>query len=241
MTYYRVINAIANEYKKSIKQTNVQIEQPTQQSQCLKALTTKAIHKSFVNHIFEVPTAATQCLIDNGLPPDHINDYFYLAFSSMKETKLIMFQYKISHDIVFTKEKLFRANIANSNLCYLCSETKKDLKHMLVSCQLVWEFWEAFVYWYKSHVSIGLELSTINILYGIIGNNHLNKLTNHLLLLAKYYIYCCSITEEPLLLSVYLTIVVNKAEIEKQIAVSVNSLEYYCNKWKPLIEKKFVC
>ena len=206
MTYYRVINTIANEYKKSIKQTNVQIEQPTQQSQCLKALTTKALHKSFVNHIFEVPTAATQCLIDNGLPPDHINDYFYLAFSSMKETKLIMFQYKISHDIVFTKEKLFRANITNSNLCYLCSETKKDLKHMLVSCQLVWEFWEAFVYWYKSHVSIGLELSTINILYGIIGNNHLNKLTNHLLLLAKYYIYCCSITEEPLLLSVYLTI-----------------------------------
>ena len=62
------------------------------------------------------------------------------------------------------------------------------------------------MYWYKSHVSIGLELSTINILYGIIGNNHLNKLTNHLLLLAKYFIYCCSITEEPLLLSVYLTI-----------------------------------
>ena len=85
-----------------------------------------------------------------------------------------------------------------------------------------------------------LELSTINILYGIIGNNHLNKLTNHLLLLAKYYIYCCSITEEPLLLSVYLTIVVNKAEIEKQIAVSVNSPEYYYNKWKPLTETKFV-
>ena len=41
-------------------------------------------------------------------------------------------------------------------------------------------------------------------------------------------------TEERLLLSVYLTIVVNKAEIEKQIAVSVNSPEYYYNKWKPL-------
>ena len=73
------------------------------------------------------------------------------------------------------------------------------------------------------------KVGSVDILYGIIGNNHLNKLT-----------YCCSITEEPLLLSVYLTIVVNKAEIEKQIAVSVNSLEYYCNKWKPLIEKKFV-
>ena len=114
-----------------------------------------------------------------------------------------MFQYKILHDIVFTKEKFFRANIANSDLCYLCLETKQDLKHMLVSCQFVSEFWEAFLYWYKSHVSVGLELSTINILYGIIGNNHLNKLTNHLLLLAKYYIYCCSITEERLLLKAH--------------------------------------
>ena len=188
MTYY--------EYKKFSKQTNAQQEQPTQQSQSLKALTTKAIRKIFVNHIFEVGYHQTTC----------ITDYFNLAFSSTKETKLIMFQYKILHDIVFTKEKLFRANIANSHLCYLCLETKQDLKHMLVSCQFVSEFWEAFLYWYKSHVSVGLELSTVNILYGIIGNKHLNKLTNHLLLLAKYYIYCCSITEEPLLLGVYLTV-----------------------------------
>ena len=81
----------------------MQQKQPPQQSQCLKALTTKAIRKSFVNHIFEVPTA-TQRLLDNGLPPDHINVYFNLAFSITKEKKLIMFQYKILHDIVFTKE-----------------------------------------------------------------------------------------------------------------------------------------
>ena len=28
---------------------------------------------------------------------------------------------------------------------------------MLISCQFVSEFWEAFLDWYKSHVSIGLE------------------------------------------------------------------------------------
>ena len=44
-------------------------------------------------------------------------------------------------------------------------------------------------------------------------------------------VYCCSITEEPLLLSVYLVIVVNKAEIEKHIAISINSPDYYYNKW----------
>ena len=65
-----------------------------QQSQSLKALTTKAIHNSYVYHIFEEPTA-TQRLIDNGLLPDHMNNYFNLTFSNTKTTKLIMFQYKI--------------------------------------------------------------------------------------------------------------------------------------------------
>ena len=47
----------------------------------------------------------------------------------------------------------------------------------------------------------------------------------------NFMVYCCSITEEPLLLSVYLTIVVNKAEIEKHKAISINSPDYYYNKW----------
>ena len=54
------------------------------------------------------------------------------------------------------------------------------------------------------------------------------------------YIYCCSINEEPLLFCVYQTIVISKAEIEKQISTKTNSNERYYNKWKPLIEKKFV-
>ena len=31
----------------------------------------------------------------NELVPDHMNDYFNLAFSNTNKTKLIMFQYKI--------------------------------------------------------------------------------------------------------------------------------------------------
>ena len=89
-----------NQYKKSIKQINAQQQQPTQQRQSLKALTTKAIPESFFNHILEEPRA-TQCRIDNGLPPDHIHGYFTVFCT--KETKLIMFQYKILHDIGFTE------------------------------------------------------------------------------------------------------------------------------------------
>ena len=137
---------------------------------------------------------------------------------------------------------MFRANLANSNLCYLCLETKQELQHMLVSCQFIAEFWEVFLDpWYKSHVSIELELSTIKIFYSIIGNNHLNKLTKHLLLLAKNYIYCCSHRTASVIkcLSNYSgkQSYCRKTNSNK----SINSPEYYYNKWKPLIEKKFVC
>ena len=77
-------------------------------------------------------------------------------------------------------------------------------------------------------------------MYGIIENDHFLKLTNHPLLIAKYYIYCSSINKEPLYFRTYLTIVVSKTEIEKQIPIRTNSNERYYNKWKPLIDKKFV-
>ena len=149
-----------------------------------------------------------------------------------------MFQYKILHDIVFTKSKLFKAKLASNNLCCLCLKTKQDLKHMLVSCPVVSGFWKAFLDWYETRTST--KLSTVKSLYGIIDNDRLNKLTSHLLLLAKYHIYCCSINEQPLSLSVYQTIVKSKAEIENQISISNNSLESYHNKWKPLIDKNFL-
>ena len=110
---------------------------------------------------------------------------------------------------------------------------------MLVSCPVVSEFWKIFLEWSKTLTAVKLELSTAKNLYGIIDNGRLCKLTNHLLLNAKYYIYCCNINEEPLLFCAYQTIVISKAEIEKQISTNTNSNERYYNKWKPLIEKKF--
>ena len=118
--------------------------------------------------------------------------------------------------------------------------TNQDLKHMLVSCPVVTELWKIFLEWYEALTAAKLDLSTMKILYGIIENDHFLKLTNHLLLIAKYYIYCCSINKETLHFCTYLTIVISKAKIEKQISTRTNSNERYYNKWKPLIDKKFV-
>ena len=224
VTYHGVINAIPKEYKIALKRNDAQQVQATQPWENLKVLSTKAIHKSFVKEVFEEPTSK-QRLLNNGVKPDQTKKYFNLAFSITKETKLTMFQYKILHDIVYTKSKLFKAKLASDDLCYLCLETKQDLIHMLVSCPMVSEFWKTFLVWLETYTSTKLDLPAVKILYGTIEDDHLSKLINHLLLVAKYYIYCCSINEEPLSLSVYQTIVKNKAEIEKQISVRSNSPE----------------
>ena len=44
-----------------MKKVNAQQQKPIQQSQSLRPLTTKAIEKSFVDHIFEKPTAKSRC------------------------------------------------------------------------------------------------------------------------------------------------------------------------------------
>ena len=107
--------------------------------------------------MFEEPTVK-QRLIANGLPPDQISKHFNLAFSITLETQLTMFQYKTLQDIVFTESKLFKAKLASSDLCYLCLKTKQDLKHMLVSCPVVTEFWKIFLQWYETLTETKLEL-----------------------------------------------------------------------------------
>ena len=55
-----------------MKKMNAQQQKPIQKSQSLRPLTTKAIEKSFVDHVFVKPTV-TQRLIDNGLPPSAVS------------------------------------------------------------------------------------------------------------------------------------------------------------------------
>ena len=70
-----------------------------------------------------------------------------------------MFQYKNLLDIVFTKEKLFEL-ISPTAISANCA-WRQSLKLMLVSCQFVSEFWEAFLDRYNPQVSTRVKLTII--------------------------------------------------------------------------------
>ena len=135
--FYGVINTIPRKYKEEGKRTTTAGKQLVHSN----LGTVKGIHK-----IFEEPTA----VLGKGVTADHISNYFKLAFSITKETKLTMFQYKVLHDIVFTKSIVFKRKMTSCDLCYLCQEASQSLVHMLYSCPVVSKFWDCFRVWYEA-------------------------------------------------------------------------------------------
>ena len=133
--YYELLHAIKNKWKIS----------PTgRQSQTLKQnwyddeenLSSAALHKIIIGNKFQPPTNETELLVTEWSLLKSKKIYKW-PFSVTNNTKLIMFQFKINHNIIYTKDKLKRANIIPDDLCYLCKSEQHTIQHMFLKCSHV--------------------------------------------------------------------------------------------------------
>ena len=83
-----------------------------------------ALYKIIVNYKFEPPSNETR-IISYGIDPSELPSIYKWPFTVTKNVKLAMFQFKINHNIIYTKDKLKKANLTSDDLCYLCK--KKDI------------------------------------------------------------------------------------------------------------------
>ena len=67
--------------------------------------------------------------------PFAVNVMLNLSIIS-EEIKLRMFQFNITHDSVFTKDRLFKASIIQDDKCYFFKENPETLLHLLFHCPL---------------------------------------------------------------------------------------------------------
>ena len=67
-----------------------------------------------------------------------------------KETKLIIFQYKIIHNILPHRALLHKMKIVNSPLC-IHSDSIETLSHMLVNCIVIQKFCFGVPSWWKNN------------------------------------------------------------------------------------------
>ena len=49
-----------------------------------------------------------------------------------------------NHDILYTKDKLKKANLSSDDLCYLYKKERHTVKHMLLKCSHMANFWIEF-------------------------------------------------------------------------------------------------
>ena len=131
-------------------------------------------------------------------------------------SKLITFQYNITHHILPTKSSLFRAGITESNTCTLCKTKKQTTIHLLFHCNESSAFWLEFTGWWLLKYKQVITLTECVVLYGYHNNIKNKQALNVTLLLAKYHFFATSSCDGKLSFASFLLRLQKYLEILKQ-------------------------
>ena len=72
---------------------------------------------------------------------------YKLPFCSTKDTKLIIFQFKLLHRRLATNDFLNKIGIRDDDICTFCRTEKETLSHLFWSCCETSCFWQGFMKW----------------------------------------------------------------------------------------------
>ena len=128
-------------------------------------MSTKSIYSAILTSLFKPPTSQSK-ILRHGFTENNAQKVYLLPFKITKEFKIIMFQFKIIHNILPTQMSLYRDGISENDTCPLCKNEIQTLNHLLVTCVETTSFWKTFQNWWyeKTHETICLDQSKI--LYG---------------------------------------------------------------------------
>ena len=147
----------------------------------------------------------------------NVRKFYSLPFVATKEIKLSMFQYKIIHNILYTKNILHKMNKVEDPFSPYCTNVEQTVTHLFVSCRTAVSFWSDFTGWYQCISKETLTLGRSSAL-------------SHLILIGKYLIYCKAINGVNFLFADLTALLHRKIEREKYIAFSSNKWGIFLRK-----------
>jgi hypothetical protein len=197
--------------------------------------TSKLLYKEFKSKKQTPPTA--QKKLQHKYPELAVEwtKIYSLPFVVTIETKLREFQYKLLNDIIFTNEKLFRFKMIESPLCNFCKKEVESLEHLLFYCKCTEVFWQALFSWLRKRNICIETVSLITILFGEFRESKNSIILNHLILMAKFFIYKCKLNNTKPSLKVFLAKIKIVYDIERRIAAKHNKLTKHYKKWEKLL------
>ena len=191
-TYYGLVNAIPQKWKANLRNPIPNVLHDTN----VNSLKTSSIYFSLLNTVFVPPTAETK-ILRRGFTESTIQNVYLMPFKVTNEVK-IMFQYKVTHNVLPTRATLYRDRISESPVCNLCNTEEQTLHHLLINCTLTVDFWVLFEDWWYQKTNETITLSTSHILYGWHDRTKHWQVLNYCPLIAKYRIFYTSLREDVL-------------------------------------------
>ena len=229
-TYHGLVNAIPKHWKACLKNPAPNVTNNT----TVNTLRTSSIYSSLLNNIFVPPTAETK-ILRHGFTEKNIQKVYLMPFAVTNEVKIIMFQYKVIHNVLPTRATLYRDGTSESPICNLCNAEEQTLHHLLINCTLTVDFWILFQEWWYQKTKETITLSISHILYGWHDRTKHWQVLNYCLLIAKYCIFCTSLRGDVLDFKNFLLVIPGKLEILKEIATAKKALPKFHRTWAFLL------
>ena len=109
----------------------------------------KHIYRSFLAKKQTTPTAKEKLSAKYPHLTIDCKRVYLLSFRTTLETKLRKFQFKMLNRIVFTNEKLFRFDMAESDKCVFYQTEVESIEHLPFSFKISSEFWKHVLSWLR--------------------------------------------------------------------------------------------
>ena len=232
LQYHGLVSAMPSVWKKYLKQEE---QAATVNLLAIDKLTCKTIYGSLIDHQHLSPPTAEKRLIECGFDIHERQKIYSLPFRVTKEIKLTIFQYKIIHNFLYTNYILYKMKKVENPHCPFCINVDQTVSHLFVSCPCASSFWAEFTEWYQSISNKTLNLSKNEVIYGVLNDWSSCSTLNHLIIIAKYFLYCKALDSIKFQFADYINLVNDKIEIEHHIALMSNNHNKFLKKWSGFI------
>ena len=145
----------------------------------VKSLKCRNFYAEFVSLKLEVPTAIYKWEELYYFANFEWKYIFKLPYIVTRETSLQSLQYKILNRYIPCYENLHRWGKEPSDKCLHCGQTD-TIEHFLFSCPDLKVFWSTFNDWWYNIHSFSINLSTLDVIFGVpneFNDNGLQALT----------------------------------------------------------------
>ena len=115
------------------------------------------------------------------------NEIYSMPYNASIDTTIQSFQYKLINRIIPTNKFLFKCKLVSSTLCDLCLSNEETITHMFWECPIIQDIWNNLNSFFQNN-GITIELTLINVLFGISTNIHYKSI-NHIIMLMKMFFF----------------------------------------------------